>query len=685
MSKSIYLLLAILIIIFSNNALTTWEKLKGPYGYQIDVIATGNSIALTGSIHGFHKSTNNGLSWEEANNGNFGCSITAIKHFGNYILAGAWDGMSGLLFYSDDNANTWSQINTLVLPYDGISCFAANDSFIFAGTPGGKVFRSSNGGINWEQTPYNYQGVYSMINISDTIFVGTMGGSVKMSTNNGISWISLGNPDFNIYVSSIDIFNGNLIVAYGTSVYLYNISTSSWIKTFLGLPQSNQGVLKVNGSEIFLGTDYGLIYSTDAGLSWTNIGLKSITKCLEISNNVLIVGTRDAGIFISSDKGTSWLQTGIMSNVLTEVIHIKNNNMFVGNNAQPGLFISRDLGGAFTHYDNLSYSYVYDFYSNDTAIYAATEPNIPNAGGVFKSTDNGKNWINIGLTNKIVRSLTANNNYLFAGTTIGVFRTSNDGAIWQQVNSGLNVPVVWKIISTNSGIFVATNSGVYKSTNNGTNWTSFGLIDTPLTSITSNGNYIFAGTPYGVFRSTISSPEWIDCGFASTLIIRLIESNSKIFALTSNDIFFTNDDGNTWQKANEDGISQTPYNAIAVNDSLIFIGTWGDGIYKNKLENIFTSVFDNKDYLIKDYKLYQNFPNPFNPVTIIQYDIPKESFVSLKVYDILGQEVATLVNGIQKAGSHSVNFNASNLNSGIYFYRLVTGEFCATKKIILMK
>jgi hypothetical protein len=86
-----------------------------------------------------------------------------------------------------------------------------------------------------------------------------------------------------------------------------------------------------------------------------------------------------------------------------------------------------------------------------------------------------------------------------------------------------------------------------------------------------------------------------------------------------------------------------------------------------------------------DYSLSQNYPNPFNPVTKIKFSIPKNEFVSLKIYDIAGDEVMTLISNDVKAGSYSVDFNGSLLSSGVYFYRLETGNFLETKKMILVK
>jgi len=98
-----------------------------------------------------------------------------------------------------------------------------------------------------------------------------------------------------------------------------------------------------------------------------------------------------------------------------------------------------------------------------------------------------------------------------------------------------------------------------------------------------------------------------------------------------------------------------------------------------------TSVND-KNIIPAKFSLEQNYPNPFNPTTKIQYNLPQNSFVNLKVYNTIGKEVASLVNSVVPAGSHEVVFNASGLNSGIYFYTLKTGNnFVQTRKMILMK
>ncbi len=98
-----------------------------------------------------------------------------------------------------------------------------------------------------------------------------------------------------------------------------------------------------------------------------------------------------------------------------------------------------------------------------------------------------------------------------------------------------------------------------------------------------------------------------------------------------------------------------------------------------------TGVESRNGTLPTDFALKQNFPNPFNPSTVIGYDLPKSSHVTVTVYDILGYQIRTLVNGVQSAGYHDVVFSAQNLASGMYFYKIQAGTFTQTKKMVLLK
>jgi len=93
----------------------------------------------------------------------------------------------------------------------------------------------------------------------------------------------------------------------------------------------------------------------------------------------------------------------------------------------------------------------------------------------------------------------------------------------------------------------------------------------------------------------------------------------------------------------------------------------------------------NNQQLPVKFELAQNYPNPFNPVTSIRYSVPRQSFVLIRIYDLLGREVKTLVSEMRSTGNYEVEFNASYLASGIYFYRMESGDFTDVKKLVLLK
>jgi hypothetical protein len=100
---------------------------------------------------------------------------------------------------------------------------------------------------------------------------------------------------------------------------------------------------------------------------------------------------------------------------------------------------------------------------------------------------------------------------------------------------------------------------------------------------------------------------------------------------------------------------------------------------------LITGVSQYSSKIPSNYALNQNYPNPFNPSTSIQFDLPRTGFTTLRVYNLLGQEVATLVNEMKSAGSYKVQWNAQNMTTGMYFYKLISGDVTQVKKMVLMK
>ena len=130
----------------------------------------------------------------------------------------------------------------------------------------------------------------------------------------------------------------------------------------------------------------------------------------------------------------------------------------------------------------------------------------------------------------------------------------------------------------------------------------------------------------------------------------------------------------------DSGLGDPKVTHLSVDEKKIWFGTWsGLWVFSGNIEDI------ENDDIIFNYSLKQNYPNPFNPTTKISYSIPQPGFVSLKVYNTLGQEVSTLVSEFKRPGNYEASFNASQLASGVYFYKIQAGTFAEVKKMLLLK
>ena len=144
----------------------------------------------------------------------------------------------------------------------------------------------------------------------------------------------------------------------------------------------------------------------------------------------------------------------------------------------------------------------------------------------------------------------------------------------------------------------------------------------------------------------------------------------------------SSDNGETWNDF-DSGLIYDDVNRLAISESHLFASVNYGGVFR-KL-NSTTSVYETQNDIPASFDLAQNYPNPFNPNTSIEYSVPSNEYVSLKVYDILGNEIVTLVNEQKEAGNYEVNFDASNFVSGVYIYRLTLGNKYLSKKMILIK
>jgi len=268
-------------------------------------------------------------------------------------------------------------------------------------------------------------------------------------------------------------------------------------------------------------------------------------------------------------------------------------------------------------------------------------------------------------------------------------------AQWVQTNGpyGGNV---YSFAANGTNLFAGTYAGVFLSTNNGTNWTpaSAGLTNPYLRSfgVSPNGAgsaHLLAGTASppgllnGIFRSTNNGESW-SMVLPSPGVNAFAVYDTNPFAGADNGVFVSTNHGTSWTAANS-GLTSTAIYSFAVSGTSLFAGTVGSGVWRRPLSEMITSVQHISPELPTRFALRQNYPNPFNPSTTLSFNIPHSSFVILKVYNILGQEVRTLVNEKKDAGAHMVRFNAEGLPSGVYVYRIESAGHVASRKMLLLK
>jgi hypothetical protein len=194
-----------------------------------------------------------------------------------------------------------------------------------------------------------------------------------------------------------------------------------------------------------------------------------------------------------------------------------------------------------------------------------------------------------------------------------------------------------------------------------------------------------------VFRSSDMGATWSDISSNlpdAPVNAFAVDNNNQSVLYVGNDVgmYVSFNTGDNWEFLGE-GLPIVTVGDIKIHPTANFLvaGTHGRSMYKIDLDMVTGIETDKGTTPLNSFVLEQNYPNPFNPSTTIQYTVGSQQFVVLKVYDILGEEIATLVNEEKSAGTYEIMFDAQVLTSGVYFYTLEAGSYIQTKKMILMR
>ncbi len=411
--------------------------------------------------------------------------------------------------------------------------------------------------------------------------------------------------------------------------------------------------------------------SSDEGIIWNQCGdIKNVSNFFINDSNYIYAISSEFYVEMSANHGVSWDTIGDFFNPFYGTVYgicqnlggkifISTHNIFLNPYAVEYKRLLK------TENNGLNWSQVRNdlfikniYFINDTMYMAASNQTLNyNPGGIYKSYDNGFNIVPLsnGLSNYDVRQLILTPDVFICLTGNGIYRSLDQGNYWVPLDlSGL--------LSTQiNRIYYSDNGTLYACTNNG-----IGVFvgDLPVELLS------FTGQAEGqnVILNWATASELNNHGFE---IQRKFGNNDWVT------IGFKEGKGTTSEQSNYSYIDDiSRLSASEVYYRIKQIDFNGSFSYSDEIK---------VGLIPLEYNLFQNYPNPFNPVTVIKYSIAERTKVNLTVYDILGNEIKTLVNENKEPGYYEINFESENLSSGIYLYRLNTNNFVSIKKMVIIK
>ena len=671
--KTIIFLLSF--IYFAGFLEAQWIQTSGPDGATVySLLADGNNLWM-GSSRGVYLTTNNGSYWMIRPNGmpaNYGVYSLLVKS--NYVFA-AQSNVG--IFCSSDIGMTWIPCNNGLPSGTSFNAMQTINNVIIGGGSYNGVYLSTDNGASWALVG-GASSIRSMLVNGNNVFAGGQNGVFK-STDNGYTWVLTSNSMGTIY--GLTMIGPNLFAASYSAVYMSTNGGLNWTTQMSGF-SGNIYCLTSLGANLFLGTNNnGIFKSSDFGVTWFpfNSGIYSLSiYAIVTSGNNLFAGTyNNGGVFFSTNAGTNW------SPVNNNLPNLGINDLYVdGNNLYAATYYA-DIHRTTNNGDNWN---ILLPVTPATSFSAVTVINnyifAGNGMYIYRSSDNGATWSTV--YNGSCYSLSNNNGILFAGMNNSIVRSTDLGTTWFPTYT----PGVYSFAFSGNNIYAGTggNGQILLSSDNGVTWNillsgSFGTVR----AMAIYNNVIFAGTSSsGVLKSTDMGITWAVCnvGLGSTSISHMIMYYQNVF-VTSDNIYVSTNYGSSWTIVSY-GLNSAFPQRLAIIYPYIFVGTSGNSVWRRPLSEI-VGVNDPGVNIPKDFLLGQNYPNPFNPVTNIKYQIAKSSYVQLKIYDLLGKEVATLVNSQLQPGTYSVLWDGTNYPSGVYFYRIQSGSFTDAKKMTLVK
>ncbi len=687
-----------LLFVFLSSARTQtqfWTQTNGPYGgtvYGLARDSVGRLYACT-PTSGVFRSTDAGASWQRASEGllsQFTYDLAVTPAGTLLATSSSWG-----VFRSTDFGHTW--VNAGLIGTRASSIAAHFNGRVFVATIDSGLFRSTDDGLSWQQIlpPVGFR-YYVGVGITPlgSVLTSSNRDGVVRSTDGGDTWHD---TNLDTLAATYCAFgNYKLYAGAFGDVYRSSDDGLTWARCWLN--RTDPIALTVDHSGIIIaGLRYnGIVRSTNDGQTWTQTTItnRSVYALITTTENETYAATENGGVFVTSDGGATWSSRneGLSCTGVSSVASGKSGELYAATYTN-GVFRSTNNGLTWLQ-TSLSND---DFYcvAVDTDGHAF-------AGGFnyfYRSTDHGSSWIASPVYYYAVSCAVSPQNIVFSDVAIAGLRRSTDhGVSWQDV--GMEGYEIVGYAFDSSGVFFTggfanmpgtrTNNPptLFRSTDQGLTWSPLGS-EISVTSLVCNQiGDVFAGDYFGrVHVSTDSGNNWDMLSLQAYYPVWSIVANQRnhLFAGTDgNGVYRSLDGGETWTPATT-GLTNMSIRSLVIDeDGYLFAGTNGSGVFRSS-EPTTTSVDQELAEAPRSFLLFQNYPSPFNPSTTIRYGLPHASFVTLTIYNTLGQQVARLVNEQQQAGYHETVFRGDRLASGVYFYRLQAGDFVASKKLLLLK
>ena len=677
-------------ILKSTNAGANWTKsLDWTYQSQtgvwkILINPKKTSTLYAGTSEGVYRSLNSGANWTQVLNYKMVIDMEIDNVDTNIVYASIGDltSISPLanvgIYKSTDSGQNWTKLTGgLPATWTGkatIELYKNNPKLIYASIANDLsyigFYKSTNAGLNWTAgstaIPIGNQGWYNngllvKSNDSSQVLAGTL--NVERSVNSGTSFSTLTNwstwntgavapgapegpsnfvhADVHFFASNpldpnkiYTLADGGLYRSndFGTTFYSCNggYVTSQFYNSFANSYQDSNfalGGLQDNRSGLYQANPNKAFYKTFVGDGfWCGVN--------STNDNICYTEYSYGDVNQSVNRGVSWSDIGM-----------------------PGSGDANSFAFSAPYVVCRSNSNV--LYGGGLGIYKSTTGSGAWTGPYGAATFNNMKVLSIAVSNKSIDTLYCGT---IPGTSAGgVYRSFNGGLNWTNVTGPLpnKYPIDMNTNPNNvNEVFVTFggfgNGHVFRSTNAGTNWSdiSAGLPDVPTESVVSDPLYpsnIYVGNDLGVYVSTNSGSSWnlFSTGMPTAMVFDL---------------------------------------SISYPNRKLRAATYGNGIWERALVQNPVSVNNISGTVPEGYKLYQNFPNPFNPSTNIKFDVKNNSNVKITIYNSQGKIVEDLVNEQMNAGTYEIMWNASSQASGIYFYQLESeGRIIESKKMLLVK